>query len=156
MGLCPMHCQCCIMWSRMGAWCMQSQSPETTLPCSTITHRGINPLDFTMKLWDSVDIIASDTSSTLSCTWLDTGGLPHLTWCGQADRCSKWHKTNHTTPVLSHEYLTATAPAETVPIVYQSEWSLLYYSVNQNYLCGYNMWGAPNYVIYHSVWIFLR
>jgi hypothetical protein len=79
MGLCPMHCQCCIMWSRMGVWCMQSQSPETTLPCSAIIHRGINPLDFTMKLWDSVNIIAPDIYSTLSCTWLDTGGLRHLT-----------------------------------------------------------------------------
>jgi hypothetical protein len=43
---------------------MQSQSPETTLPCSTIIHRGRNSFDFTMKLWDPVDIIAADTYLT--------------------------------------------------------------------------------------------
>jgi hypothetical protein len=49
---------------------------------------------------------------------LDTGGLPLLTWSGQADRCSKWHKTNHNAPVSSHEYLKAMAPTKTVPIVH--------------------------------------
>jgi hypothetical protein len=49
---------------------------ETVPPCSTIIHTCINLFDSPMKLHDSVDVIASATCFTLSCTWLDTSGLP--------------------------------------------------------------------------------